>query len=235
MNSEITISVRDVGFWYPKKRTPLWWRAQRSWALRNISFDVHSGETIGVIGRNGTGKTTLLKLLAGIMAPDHGSVVNYGARSTLVALQVGFVDALSGRQNAILSAMLQGASRQWIVDRLDEIHAFSELGEKFGQPLYTYSSGMKARLGFSIAINVESDVILLDEVLSVGDISFQDKSARAIQELITSDKTVVLVSHNMGTIKELCNRVLWIENGEMRAHGDSEEIVDMYTKQRTAG
>lgn len=197
--------------------------------LNDISFEIHRGETIGVIGRNGAGKSTMLRLIAGILEPDGGRIVNHGARVSLLSLGVGFVPHLSGRQNAMLSGMLLGLRRNEIAQRMDAIMEFSDLGVFFDQPLHTYSSGMRARLGFSVAIQVDSDILLIDEVLGVGDEEFRIKSTAEMKRLIKSDKTVVLVSHSLPTVKELCDNVIWIEGGVVKAAGDTETLLKLYT------
>ncbi|NMQ18934.1 ABC transporter ATP-binding protein [Candidatus Competibacter phosphatis] len=201
---------------------------ERFWALRDVSFDLHHGESLGVIGRNGAGKSTLLQLLAGILRPDQGTLINHGVRATLLSLQIGFVPYLSGRQNAILSGMLLGLAKQEVEEKMADIRAFSELGDFFDQPINAYSSGMKARLGFSVAFQLNPDVLLIDEVLGVGDAEFKAKSSQIMREKIRSDKTIVLVSHSPGTIRQLCDRAVWIDNGATRAEGETTEVLDRY-------
>ncbi|WP_312914311.1 ABC transporter ATP-binding protein [Candidatus Competibacter phosphatis] len=193
-----------------------------------MSFDLHHGESLGVIGRNGAGKSTLLQLLAGILRPDQGTLINHGVRATLLSLQIGFVPYLSGRQNAILSGMLLGLAKQEVEEKMADIRAFSELGDFFDQPINAYSSGMKARLGFSVAFQLNPDVLLIDEVLGVGDAEFKAKSSQIMREKIRSDKTIVLVSHSPGTIRQLCDRAVWIDNGATRAEGETTEVLDRY-------
>lgn len=228
--TNIVVSVRNVGIYYPRNRKAFWRREGGSWALRDVSFDIHSGKTIGIIGNNGSGKSTLLRSLAGIIAPDQGAILNFGVHVSLVSLSLGFIEGISGRENAILSGMLHGATRTQMETRIPAIKGYTELGDKFDQPLFTYSSGMKARLGFAVALHVESDVILMDEILSVGDISFREKSSKSIREMINSNRTVVLVSHNMESIKELCDYAVWIEQGVTQAFGDPEDIIKMYSE-----
>ena len=184
------LSLRHVGLYYSRRLRFL--RRSRFWALQDISFDLHAGETLGVIGKNGVGKSTLLRVLAGILAPNTGKIKVHrpGLRISLISLQAGFVPYLSGRENAILSGMLLGATKKEIFSRMDDILAFSELNGFFDEPVNTYSTGMRARLGFSVAYHVEPDVILLDEVMGVGDEAFRKKSTEAMKNRIQSDKTV---------------------------------------------
>lgn len=198
------------------------------WAVRDVSLELRAGETLGIIGRNGAGKSSLLKLLAGIIRPDRGQMINYGYETTLLSLQVGFVQHLSGRENVILSGLLLGLTLQEIEDKIDQIIAFAELEEFVDEPIQTYSSGMRARLGFSTAFHADPDVLLIDEVLGVGDAAFVKKSKKVMREQIQSDKTVVLVSHSAGSIRSLCDRVVWIDRGEVRAEGPPDEVLESY-------
>ncbi len=225
---EVLISVQNVSISYSIKKGFLRW--SKFTPLKDISFDLHRGETIGIIGRNGAGKSTLLRAIAGIIEPDRGRIVNNGARISLLSLGVGFVPNLSGRENAILSGMFMGLSRKKITERLDAIMDFAELGEFFEQPLRTYSTGMRARLGFATAMQVDPDVLLVDEVLGVGDEQFRAKSADAMKRLIKSDRTVILASHVIALMKDLCDRVLWIEDGEVKYAGETKRTIDIYTK-----
>lgn len=198
------------------------------WVLKDVSFTLHYGETLGVIGRNAAGKSTLLRLLAGILTPDRGTFINHGHTAALLSLQTGFVPHLTGRQNAVLSGILLGLRRREVEARMDAIIAFSELGEFIDAPLRTYSSGMRARLGFAVAYQVEPDILLIDETLGVGDESFKAKSTAAMHARIRSDKTIVLVSHSAATIRDLCNRAVWIEEGVTRAVGAVDEVTAAY-------
>lgn len=220
------LSLRNVGAYYWRRRH--YFKRERFWALEEISFDLHHGESLGVIGRNGAGKSTLLKLLAGIIGPDQGKVETVGLQATLLSLQVGFIPYLTGRENAILSGMLLGMHREEVEFKMDEILQFSELGDFFDQPISSYSSGMRARLGFSVAFNLEPDILLIDEVLGVGDAEFKQKSSNEMKRKIRSNKTIVLVSHSTSTIRELCDRAVWIEAGKTRAEGDTETVLSAY-------
>lgn len=220
------IHLSNVGVRY-KRRTGFM-RSADFWALHDVSFDLYQGETLGVIGHNGAGKSTLLRLLARILDPDKGTVTSKVDRVSLLSLQVGFVSHLSGRQNAILAGILLGMSHRQMKEKLDSIIAFSELEDFIDEPVRTYSSGMRARLGFAVAFQADPDVILIDEVLGVGDVNFKVKSANAMREKIASDKTVVIVTHSAETVLELCDRVVWVDHGVTRAEGDPVTIVNAY-------
>lgn len=222
------MSVRHIGVRYAASAFSSKGRVYE--ALRDVSFDLYRGESLGVIGRNGAGKSSLLRVLRGIIQPDRGEIIRYTDRISLLSLQVGFDLHLSGRDNAVLSGMLLGMKRRAIIQRLPDIEAFSELGEFFDQPLHTYSTGMRARLGFAVAVNLDTDVLLLDEVLSVGDTAFRDKSAAVMEECIRSEKTVVLVSHSPATLAKLCNRAVWIEDGISRMEGDVMPVLAAYNE-----
>lgn len=223
---DIAISIRNIGVAYRRRRGFL--RHDKFWALKNISIDLYHGETLGVIGRNGVGKSTLLRLIAGIISPDKGEIINHGVSASLLSLQVGFSQRLTGRENAVLSGLMLGLTKDKILEKIDDISLYADLGEFFDMPVNYYSHGMRARLGFSVAIYAEPDVILLDEVLGVGDIDFREKSIRTMKEKINSDKTVVLVSHSADTIQDTCDRVIWIENGEVREEGEVTNVLHKY-------
>jgi len=199
-------------------------------ALKSVSLDIYPGETLGILGRNGAGKSTLLRIISGVIKPDQGGVINRGVNVSLLALQAGFDPNLSGRDNAIFGGMLLGYSRREAQSRLDEIQEYSELGDFFLEPVRVYSSGMMARLGFSISIINSPDVILLDEVLSVGDKHFKQKAERTMISKIQSEQTVVLVSHSHHQIARLCDRAVLIDDGISFASGDPGEILKLYEK-----
>lgn len=229
---EVLISLQNVSVSYPVRAGFLKW--SKYTPLNDISFDLRRGETVGIIGRNGAGKSSLLRMIAGIIEPDGGRIVNHGARVSLLSLGVGFVPHLSGRENAMLSAMLLGLHRKEIARKMDAIIEFAGLGDFIDQPLRTYSSGMKARLGFSVAIQVDPDVLLVDEVLGVGDEEFRIKSTAEMKRLIKSDKTVVLVSHNLATVSELCDQLAWIEDGRVKHMGPTAEMLAQYAAHTSA-
>lgn len=220
------IRLTDVGYYFQKRKG--FFSKERFWALKQVDFSLYKGESLGVIGRNGAGKSTLLKLLAGITNPDKGSLQNFGYSASLLSLQAGFVPYLTGRENVLLNGMILGVKKSEILNHMEDIYEFSGLNSFFDQPIHTYSSGMKARLGFSIAFQLDPDIFLLDEVLGVGDETFKQKSSKKMKEKIRSEQTVVLVSHSLLTIKELCDRAVWIESGISRAEGKPEEVIAEY-------
>jgi len=198
------------------------------WALRGISFSVRRGETLGVIGPNGSGKSTLLRVIGGIYLPDEGKVETKGRVSMLLSLTAGVQPELSGRDNILLIGMLMGFPYKHICSHLEEIIEFSELGEFIEAPVKTYSSGMLARLGFAIAAHLECDILLIDEILGVGDEQFRAKSQAKIRELINQERTVILVSHNLKAIRQFSTSCLWLDKGTMRAYGDPDEVIASY-------
>ena len=220
------IELREAGVWY-KKKVSLF-RTEKSWGLRNVSLQVKRGETLGVIGGNGAGKSTLLKLLSGILDPDEGKVLRKVRNISLLTLGLGFLPNLSGRDNAVLSGILLGKTKDEMRNLLDDIIDFSEIGDAINDPVRAYSSGMRARLSFATALKADSDMILVDELLGVGDRQFRKKSTQAMKEQISSEKTVVIVSHNEELISEVCDRLIWIDAGTIKAQGSVEEVRKQY-------
>ena len=200
-------------------------------AVKGISFQVKEGGILGVVGKNGSGKSTLLRAIAGVFAPNSGTIDLKGHTVSLMALGVGFKDNLSGRENIKLSGLLLGFSDKEIAKREQDIIEFAELGQFIDRPVRTYSSGMHSKLAFAITAMLETDIILVDEVLSVGDHNFRKKSKKKMKQLITDDKrTVIIVSHNMDTLRELCDEVLWIHEGELKEIGDPKKVLDHYVQ-----
>lgn len=197
-------------------------------ALNDVSFQVNEGEIFGVIGRNGAGKSTILKVIANIMKPNKGTVTVSKTVVPMLELGSGFDYELSGRENVFLNGAILGHSQKYLESKFDEILAFSELGDFIDMPLKTYSSGMQARLAFSVATMVKPEILILDEVLSVGDAAFQEKSKARMNELMGGGTTVLLVSHNIGQIETMCNRVVWLDKGKVRMVGDTKEVVAAY-------
>ncbi|MCI5595124.1 MAG: ATP-binding cassette domain-containing protein [Lachnospiraceae bacterium] len=198
-------------------------------ALRGVSFEIPKGEILGIVGKNGSGKSTLLKTLAGIFAPDEGSIDLHGYSISLLAIGVGFQKRLSGRENILLSGLLLGFTEEQIREKMDEIIKFAELGDFIDRPVKTYSSGMYSKLAFSITAVLNTDIMLIDEVLSVGDSKFKKKSFKKMQELIQDkNRTVVIVSHSTETLKKLCTSILWIHEGEVKMQGPTDEVLDIY-------
>ncbi len=204
------------------------WSAE-FWALRGVDFVAHPGDVVGIVGRNGSGKTTLLKTLAGILEPDRGRVQVRGKVGCLLSFGVGFNPNLSGRENIYLNGSILGLRRREIDERFERIVAFSELGNFIDAPVQTYSAGMRGRLGFSIAIHIDPDVLLLDEVLSVGDTAFRAKAGSILDRFRGEHKTVVLATHNMTLVHEMCTRALWLQDGRIAMAGRPDEIVAAYT------
>ena len=226
MSGTKVIELRNVGVCYTRKSGLL--HSSKFWALHDVSFDLHHGETLAVIGRNGAGKSTLLRLLAGIIAPDTGEVIRRVERVSLLALQAGFIQYLTGRQNAILSGVMLGLTRRQVEERMDEIIRFAELQDFIDEPLRTYSSGMRARLGFTVAVQADPDVLLVDEVLGTGDASFKEKSSEAMRQKIASDKTVVIVTHQPESILDLCDRMAWVHQGVTVEVGEPKTVLEHY-------
>jgi lipopolysaccharide transport system ATP-binding protein len=220
------LTVRHIAVYFKQSNGLL--DRRRITALKNVSFDLYRGESLGIIGHNGSGKSTLLKCLSGIILPDQGTIVNHGYSAALLSLRLGFDGYLSGRDNIILSGILLGFRKWQVEQHMADIIEFSELGEFIDLPLNTYSDGMKARLGFSVAFYMEPDILLIDEVLGVGDADFQRKSQEVMEKKIASDSTIVLVSHSAPAIRRLCNRAVWIENGETQLEGEVGRVVDAY-------
>ena len=198
-------------------------------AVKNVSFNVEKGEIVGIVGKNGSGKSTMLRAIAGILSPNSGTIDLHDNSVALLAIGVGFQKELSGRENILLSGMLLGFTEQQIRDRMEDIIAFSELGKFIDAPVRTYSSGMHSKLAFSITAVLESDIILVDEVLSVGDARFKKKSYAKMKELISdNNRTVLIVSHDMKNLAKLCTKILWINDGEMVKYGDAPEVLAEY-------
>ena len=198
-------------------------------AVKGVSFEVPKGQILGICGKNGSGKSTLLRAISGIFSPDSGSINLHGNSISLLSIGVGFQKQLTGYENIFLSGMLLGYSIEQIEAKIDDIIEFSELGDFIYRPVRSYSSGMHSKLAFSITAILETDIMLIDEVLSVGDIHFKEKSYNKMKELISNDdRTVVIVSHNSNTIKELCNKVIWLHEGLIKAQGDPKDIMDKY-------
>lgn len=201
---------------------------QEFWALKNISFELGKGESLGIIGLNGSGKSTLLKIISGILKPTKGSVETVGSIAPLIELGAGFDANLSARENIYLNGAILGYNREYMEERFDDIIAFAELQDFVDTAIKNYSSGMVARLGFAIATMNIPDVLIIDEILAVGDYKFQEKSFQRMQEMIRSGATVVFVSHSVEQVKQICGQALWLERGEMKAFGAAEEICAAY-------
>ena len=201
--------------------------------VEDISIKVNQGQFIGVIGANGSGKSTLLKLITKIIYPESGSIKINGKVSSLIELGAGFHPDMTGRENIYINASIYGLTKKEIDSKLDTIIKFSELEEFIDSPIRTYSSGMYMRLAFSVAINVEAEILLIDEILSVGDANFQAKCFRKMQELKDSGITIVIVSHDLHTMEKLCNKVIWIESGKIKRSGIPNEVLKEYIEHTT--
>lgn len=215
-----------------KERLVFWNRKKEDsrTVLKNINLNIKKGETVALIGTNGSGKSTLLKLMTKIIYPTKGSLTTSGKLTSLLELGAGFHPDFTGRENIYFNASIFGLTKEEIERRVNEIIEFSELGDFIDSPVRTYSSGMYMRLAFSVAINVDADILLIDEILAVGDQHFQDKCFAKIKELKESDKTIVIVTHSLDQVRKLCTRAIWIYNGEVRLDGKPDEVVDEYLK-----
>lgn len=200
------------------------------WAIKGVTFAVKQGECLGIIGKNGAGKSTLLSLILGTIYPTKGNINVSQKITPLLELGAGFHPDLTGRENTMINGVLLGLTRDEVTERMEEIAAFSEIGEFIDMPVRTYSSGMYLRLAFSVAIHTAPELLLIDEILSVGDEAFQKKSRDALLNLINGGVTTIFVSHQMSAIKEICHRAIWLDAGELRAEGEPEKVVQEYLK-----
>ena len=224
------IRLENIGVYYRGGWSPGSHPEHAPWALRGLNLEIRRGEKLGIVGRNGCGKSTLLRLLSGIIAPDEGRItyLRPDLHVQLLALGIGFEGSLSGAENAILSGLFMGKSRRYMESKLGEIQSFSELGDAFHRPVNTYSSGMNSRLGFSIALQTDPEVFLIDEILGVGDHAFSKKSQDAIREKFRPETTVILISHDASTIKDVCSRAVWLNKGHILAEGDPTTVCHTY-------
>ena len=224
---------------YSDKPNTLKERIVRGWknktevrtVLKDINLEIKKGETVALIGVNGSGKSTLLKLMTKIIYPNKGTLKTYGKLTSLLELGAGFHPDFTGRENIYFNAAIFGLTRQEIDARLQSIIDFSELGDFIDSPVRTYSSGMYMRLAFSVAINVDAEILLIDEILAVGDQHFQEKCFAKLEELAKSNMTIVIVSHSLGSIRKLCNRAIWINNGEVAMDAEASKVIDAYLKE----
>lgn len=239
MPKELAVEVKNVSISYRilnniSIRTSLFHSKKKDEifeAVKNVSFEIEKGDILGIIGKNGSGKSTLLKSIAGVFSPNSGSIDLHGHSVSLMALGVGFKPLLTGRANIMLSGLLLGFKQREIEARMDEIIEFAELGEFIDRPVRTYSSGMHSKLAFAITAMLETDIMLVDEVLSVGDERFKKKSLAKMKELIMDeDRTVIIVSHSIETLKELCDRVMWMHDGEIKEIGEPEVVLEHYAE-----
>ena len=229
------VEIENVTLHFPKQRNALKMlmnliqrKKERFTALRDVSLTVKKGEVLGIIGKNGSGKSTLLRIISGIYPADEGSCKAAGSISLLAGLGTGFSGHQTGRENAILYGSILGHSELVMIEKLPEIIEFSELGSFINEPVRTYSSGMKARLGLAVASAIHPDILLIDEVLGVGDPQFKEKSKKRILDLVASTGTVVLVSHSFGLMKEICDRLVFIHKGKIVGVGDPDAMIKLY-------
>lgn len=232
---EPLITLEDVGLCYHRAARKFLTtnrnlrRKKTHWALKHISFKVSEGETLGVIGRNGSGKSTLSMLCSGVLSPDRGKITVRG-KAQMLALGVGFKVELSGRENVFISGSLLGLSKKQIKSKMSDIISFSELDEYIDEPVRTYSSGMRSRLGFAVATAVRPDILILDEILAVGDKAFKEKAMQRLQEMRKLARSVIVVSHNPNQLRKLSSRILWLEKGRILMLGDSDEVIQAYNE-----
>lgn len=235
--ADIAVTVKNLNIYYKdikkfsiaKSGIKNLLNAKEFHAVKDVSFEIPKGQILGICGKNGSGKSTLLRAIAGIFSADTGTIDLHGNTISLLSIGVGFQRRLSGYENIFLSGLLLGYSEEQINEKLDEIIEFSELGDFIYKPVNSYSSGMYSKLAFAITAILETDIMLIDEVLSVGDVRFQQKSYNKMKELISDEnRTVIIVSHSSRTLKSLCDRVIWINDGVLKGDGDPEEIVNKY-------
>lgn len=237
-DNEIAITVKDLHVYYRDMKRFSLKRKNKDRgtgkifkAVKGVSFEVPKGEILGICGKNGSGKSTLLRAISGIFSADHGSINLHGNSISLLSIGVGFQKRLTGYENIYLSGMLLGYSKEEIDAKVDEIIEFSELGDFINKPVSSYSSGMHSKLAFSITAVLETDIMLIDEVFSVGDIHFKEKSYNKMKELISdSDRTVIIVSHSTNAMVELCDRVIWLHEGQIKKEGKPAVIMAEYEK-----
>ena len=223
----VVMRLDDITLEYPVPRQYRKEDVQPS-GVRNISLEVNQGEVLGIIGRNGSGKSTLLKMMAGVFPPDSGTIATRGSVSLLAGVGVGFHKELTGRENAYLYGALMGRTTEQIDELIEEIQSFAELDHHFDRPIRTYSSGMKSRLGISVATAFKPDLLLIDEVLGVGDASFRKKSEKRVKDMISESGTVVIVSHSLGMLKTICDRIIVLDSGSVSHEGDVEVGLELY-------
>ncbi len=224
--NRVALSLNGVGFSYS---THAVFKRDANTVLSDVSFQIMRGEVLGVIGKNGSGKSTLMKVVAGIVKPDAGKLESNVEKIQLLSLQVGFIQELTGRENVILSSLLLGMRRKTIEKQMDQVIEFSGLGLFIDKPLNTYSSGMRARLGFSVACQADPDILLIDEAFSVGDAEFRKKSKAIIEDRMQTDRSFVLVSHSESMLREYCARCVWLDAGRVVMVGETEKVIKAYS------
>lgn len=226
IEKDFSIKQAFINFFTKKKKK----KTEYFWALKNVTFSVNKGDVVGLIGSNGAGKSTLLKVVSGVMKPTSGKVEVDGIISPMIELGAGFDQNLTARENIYLNGAILGYSKKFLDSKFDEIVEFSELKDFLDVPVKNFSSGMTAKLAFSIATIVDPEILIVDEILSVGDLRFQEKSKNKMMEMIKGGTTVLYVSHSLESIKDLCNKVVWLDHGQVVKMGDTKEICDEYYK-----
>lgn len=221
---KIFIKIFDVRNWFKKNKN----KKNEFWALKDVSFSVDSGDVFGIVGSNGAGKSTLLKLVAGVYKPTKGTINVDGKISPMIELGAGFDGELTARENIYLNGAILGYSKDFIDEKFDEIVEFSELRDFLDVPIKNYSSGMTAKLAFSISTIVNPEILIVDEILSVGDIKFQEKSKNKMMSMIKNGTTVMYVSHSLESIRDLCNKAIWLDHGKVKMVGNVNEVCDAY-------
>ena len=243
MDTETAIRIADVKKVYDvyENRREMFWRTlgfgkksggKTFQALNGVSFDVKRGETMGIIGTNGAGKSTLLKMITGVLEQTEGEIEVNGRVSALLELGAGFRPDYTGRENVYLNGRMMGITRKEMEERVPQILEFADIGDFIDQPVKIYSSGMFARLAFAVAINVEPDILIVDEALSVGDLFFQNKCFKKFEELKEKNVTILFVSHDISSVRQMCSRVVWLEHGTIRKLGAADEVCDAYMDQK---
>lgn len=224
VEKEKSLKTIFINLFSPKKRN----KKQYFWALKDIDFNIKQGEVVGIIGANGAGKSTILKVVSGVMKPTKGKVTVNGMISPMIELGAGFDGELTARENIYLNGAILGYSKELLDEKFDEIVEFSELKEFLDVPVKNFSSGMTAKLAFSISTIVEPEILIVDEILSVGDIKFQEKSKQKMMSMINGGTTVLYVSHSLQSIKDLCTKTIWLDHGELKMMGDTIDVCNAY-------
>lgn len=229
-SNQKAIECKNVAVYYPSANSIFTSKNDKEgyWALQDVTFDLNRGDILGVIGANGAGKSTILSVISKIIVPDRGSINTFDNSSMLLSINAGFSGGLSGRKNIYLIGLTLGISKKFIDEKIDEIIAFTDIGQFIDKPVQTYSTGMRTRLGFSTALFLEPDILLIDEALGVGDKNFKKKSSDALKKKLSKNTTAIIVSHSEPTIKEICSRALLIEKGRSTTFGSPEEVFNVY-------
>jgi ABC-type polysaccharide/polyol phosphate transport system ATPase subunit len=224
------IECKNVGVYYPSNNSIFSSKSDKEgyWALQDVTFDLNRGDILGVVGANGAGKSTILAVISNIIVPDRGSINTFDHSSMLLSINAGFSSGLSGRKNIYLIGLTVGISKTFIDEKIDEIIAFTDIGQFIDKPVQTYSTGMRTRLGFSTALFLEPEILLIDEALGVGDKNFKKKSSDALKKKLSKNTTAIIVSHSEATIKEICNRAVLLEKGRNTAFGTPDEVFNVY-------